>query len=170
MFEFYKEICKVKEIERKGWNENIKILKNQRIESVAEHSFSLLFLALNVMKLENLKLDENKVLKMSLYHDLCEIFSGDISPNDNISKQEKFELEFEAVKKVSKIAGMEEYKQLWIEYEQQITPESKFVKAMDKLDTVLQAKIYAEKSGNYELFQEFYNSALPYIIDYVKYI
>ena len=170
MIEFYNEISKLKTIERKGWKDNIHNLKIERNESVAEHSFSIMMLALKIMKKENLKLDENKVLKMCLYHDLCEIYSGDISPFDNISKQNKFELELNAIKQVSNIAQMEDIEELWIEFEQQITPEAKFVKAMDKLDAVMQAKLYAEINNKPELFHEFYNSALPYIINYIKYI
>lgn len=170
MFNFYKKIYEFKNLERKGWKMRNAKSKINRVESDAEHTFSMCFLALKIMETEKLNLDQNKVLKMCLYHELCEIYSGDTTPYDNVDKEQKFKSELKSTKVISNAVQMPEILTLWKEFEEMQTPEAKFVKAMDKLDTVMQAKVYAEEQNKPELFEEFYNNALPYIVDYVKYI
>ncbi|MAS62596.1 MAG: hypothetical protein CMA34_02850, partial [Euryarchaeota archaeon] len=58
----------------------------------------------------------------------------------------------------------EELLNLWHEYELNITPEAKFVKACDKLDMALQATLYSEKEALFNP-QEFIDSALRKIDD-----
>jgi len=171
MFNFYEKISKLKNVERKGWKiRDVKNPENNRVESDAEHTFSMCMLAIKIMNAENLKLNQEKVLKMCLYHDLCEIEAGDTTPFDNLTKQAKYDKEIESIISVSYVADMPEILNLWKEFEEFKTPESKFVKAMDKLDMLMQAKVYAKVLNKPELVEEFYNSALPYIADYVKYI
>ena len=159
-FEVYKAIAKLKELERKGWvqREVSSKLGGSRIESVAEHVFSTGLFALYVIKQEKLKLDEDKVLKMILFHDIGEAYIGDIAPADKISKEKKYMLEKTAVKKFANLFEWGGVFELWQEFETAITPEAKFVKKLDKLDAVMQAKIYSEKlEDNNQLFEEFFN-------------
>lgn len=92
MTTLYQEIYKLKTILRKGWVMRKACEKCGRYESDAEHTFSMAILAYEIMKRENLKLNEGKVLKLALIHELCEIDPGDHTPFDNITVAEKLDL------------------------------------------------------------------------------
>ena len=53
---------------------------------------------------------------------------------------------------------------LWLEYEDNSSPEAKFVKACDKLDMALQATYYSSKNNDFNP-EEFIQSALEKIDD-----
>ena len=169
--DFYNELYKMKNIVRRGW-----ILKNMsdkesgRKESDAEHVFSMIMFAWKVMKEENLKLDHEKVFKLILCHELGEIDVGDITIDDGVSLEEKFKKELVAVERISKKYNMPEFKDFWLEFEENKTPEAKFVKAMDKLDALMQCKTYSEMNNRPEVYAEFYNNAKDMIKGYEKYL
>lgn len=152
----YNEIFKLKQIIRKGWQ-----MRNVqgRVESDAEHTFSMMILALELMSKNDLKLDELKVLKIITYHELCEIDAGDITPYDNISEEEKYKREYACVERLSREYDVREILDIWLEFETAGTDEAKFVKMIDKYDAVLQCKIYAETNNNPEMYNEFYSRA-----------
>ena len=150
--DFYKEICKLKHVLRKGY-----VIKNMpgRIESDAEHCFSMQMLALEILSKNNLNLDQFKVLKMIAYHELGETEVGDITIHDNVSKEEKYKMELEVITKISKQAKMPEIKELWLEFEENKTPEAQFVKLIDRYDAVLYSKVYKDEQGISAAFDEF---------------
>jgi len=152
MADFYNEIYKLKQILRRGW-----ILRNipNRTESDAEHCFSMIMVALEIMAKNNLKLDQLKVLKMIAYHEVGEVDVGDIVPQDNIDLKEKHNKEFDCVKRISEKYKIPEILALWIEYEENKTPEAQFVRKLDKFDCVLQSKVYSELCDKPEIFEEF---------------
>ncbi len=84
--EFFKITTNLKKIPRKGWTTKLGISSP---ESVADHTFSMSTIAMVLSDLQ--KLDTQKVLKMSLLHDIAESITGDLTPDD-ISKNEKIEL------------------------------------------------------------------------------
>ena len=171
MSELYQEIYKLKNLERKGWHiRNISDNVTKRTESDAEHCFSMCLLALEIIKKENLNLNIEKVLKMCLYHELGEIDVGDITPLDNVTKLEKHNAELNGVSRISELSDMPEIKDIWLEFEENKTIEAKFVKMIDKLDTVIQSKIYSDINNRPEVFEEFYCRAMPIIKDFKKYI
>ena len=149
---------KLKEIQRTGW-----IYSGLcDVESVAAHSWGVSFLALLLCPKN---LDRNKVLSMCIIHDLGEAIVGDITPKDNIPKEEKYALELQAIKEITKASNIQvEIHQLWEEYEENSTEEAKFVKACDKLDMALQATLYSKKNTNFDP-SEFINSALSKMDD-----
>lgn len=150
---FYKEISKLKELERRGWKRcNVE----GRIESDAEHTFSMIMLALDIMNHNKTDLDELKVLKLIAYHELCEIDAGDVTPYDNISPEEKYEKEYECIKRLSKDYDMPEIESYWLEYKELKTPEAKFVKHLDKFDAIMQSKIYSDKQDRPDIYEDFY--------------
>lgn len=157
---FYKEISKLKELERRGWKRcNVE----GRIESDAEHTFSMIMLALDIMNHNKTDLDELKVLKLIAYHELCEIDAGDVTPYDNIPPKEKYIKEYECIKRLSKKYDMPEIESYWLEYKELKTPEAKFVKALDKLDAIKQAEIYSLSQNRPDIYQEFYSSSIATI-------
>ena len=168
MSSFYREISKLKDVLRRGWI--IRGLDEHRVESDAEHTFSMCLLAMEVIKERYLELDELKVYKLILCHELGEIDAGDITPLDGVSSKDKQKKELDCIDRIVNISGMQEVKLLVDEYIERKTPESKFVKVIDKLDCVLQAKIYAEKYNKPELYQEFYDSSYEIIKEYLEFL
>lgn len=162
----YEEIYKLKTLLRRGW-----VLRQvpDRTESDAEHTFSMLILALEIMSKNNLNLDQLKVLKMIAYHELCEIDAGDVTPVDGVSKEEKYKNEWAGVKRLAKNYNMPEIETLWLEFEENITPEAQFVKHIDKFDAILQAEIYSKNTNRPELYNEFKTNGQKIFDDMQKY-
>lgn len=158
MSKFYSEIYKMKNILRKGWLiRNAGNVKTGRVESDAEHTFSMCMLAMEILsKSDKYKdFDQLKVYKMILVHEICEIDAGDHTPFDKITPQEKYNLELACVKRISKECEMPELLDLWLEFETGKSKEAIFVKKIDKLDAVMQSKIYSDERKSDSLFNEF---------------
>lgn len=148
---FIETVGKLKELKRKGWQ--LRGIPDP--ESVADHSYIATVLAYSIS--EKLGLDADKCSKMTLFHDVPECLVGDITPHDGISKEKKYVLEKDAMKKLSYELGNSEPLELWLEYEKQESPEAKFVYEIDKLEMVFQALHY-EKKHNRKL-DEFWETA-----------
>lgn len=169
--ELYREIYKLKNLKRRGWIlRSVCDKETGRVESDAEHTFSMAILALEIMEKEKLNLDTAKVLKMILYHEICEIDAGDHTPVDNITIKEKYEMEKKGIERISETYNMPEIKSLWLEFEENKTAEARFVKMVDKLDAIMQSKIYSENLSRPELFEEFYSTSQNRIKGYEKYL
>ena len=87
-----------------------------------------------------------KILKMSLLHDLAESVIGDLTPGE-ISKIKKAELENITMKNILENLPpnlAEYYSNIWNEYQDNQTEESILVHEFDRLDMVFQAKKYSE--------------------------
>jgi putative hydrolase of HD superfamily len=106
-----------------------------RYESTAEHIYSSLILAQVLLKKINEDLDENKIMKMILYHDLCEIYSGD---THTLERTHETDLaEDKATKKIVEVSPKEianDIKEYNKEFVERKTREAKFAKAIDVLD------------------------------------
>ena len=160
----YNEIYKLKTLLRRGWLSR-KVCKD-RYESDAEHIFSTCMIALEIIERRKLQLDVGKTLKMILYHEIGEIEVGDIIPADHVSLEDKYQKEYQVVKKISERSNMPEMLSLWLEFEENKTPEAQFVKKVDKLDAVMQSKIYSEQQNNDALFDEFYTTSKHAVEDF----
>jgi len=161
----FDEIFKMKNLLRRGWT--MRDVPN-RTESDAEHCYSMIMLALEIMSKNDLKLDQLKVLKMIAYHELGEIDTGDITPVDKIERKEKYQKELVGVTRISEEYEMPEILELWLEFEENKTPEAQFVKKLDKFDCVLQSKVYSEIYHKPELFEEFKSNGKAYYDDMKK--
>ena len=165
MTKLFDEVFKLKNLLRRGWI--LRELPN-RTESDAEHCYSMIMLALEIMSKNDLKLDQLKVLKMIAYHELGEIDAGDLTIVDNVPKDVKYQNEYAGVKRIAEEYEMPEILELWLEFEENKTPEAQFVKKLDKFDCVLQSKIYSEKYNKPELFEEFKFNGKEYYTDMKK--
>lgn len=170
MSSLFEEIYKLKLILRKGWVIRDCCKEAGRNESDAEHCFSCMMLAIEIMERERLDLDQLKVLKIIAVHELCEIDAGDHTPIDDITLEEKYNLELEGVKRLSKEYNLPWVLDLWLEFEENKTPEAQFAKKMDKLDCIMQSKVYAKMEGREELFQEFYDFGKERVGEFSKYL
>ncbi|HEX2188323.1 MAG TPA: HD domain-containing protein [Longimicrobiaceae bacterium] len=134
---------RLKETPRAGWA----LRGVERPESVADHSFRVGLLALVLPRGEEPPLDRERCLAMALVHDLAESLVGDITPYDGVSTEEKHRREREAMLGFCAMLGDDEVLRLWEEYQAAATPEARFVKDLDKLETVLQAAEYEASRG-----------------------
>ncbi|MCA9661572.1 MAG: HD domain-containing protein [Myxococcales bacterium] len=114
-------------------------------ESVAAHSWGVAWL---VLVLAPPSIDRGRALAIAVIHDLAEVDVGDVTPYDGVSQEEKRRQEEAAIEElVGGLPGGDELRALWLEYEDQSSPEGRFVKACDRLDMALQAQRYAAAQG-----------------------
>lgn len=111
-----------------------------RHESTAEHSWRLALLAA-VLLAERSELDAHKVLLMCLVHDLGEAYEGDIPAVEQAGDGRKAAAERSAVERLTTLLPADaaaRIKAVWEEYEECRTPEARWVKALDKAETIIQ--------------------------------
>lgn len=111
-----------------------------RTESVAEHSWRLALLAMLVQR-RYPALDMAAVLKLCLIHDLGEALHGDIPAPRQDPAAPKSDAERRDLLVI--LEGLPEAERaeilaLWDDYDRAATPEARLVKALDKLETLLQ--------------------------------
>ena len=134
--EFIREIDKLKYIFRKT-----KLINSDRPENDAEHSWHLAMMAIVLAGHANEPIDLEKVMKMVLIHDIVEIDSGDVFAYDTTKSHDNFDEELKAARRIFGILPeeqAEEFINLWIEFEEMKTPESKFARSLDRLEPLLQ--------------------------------
>lgn len=135
---FLKEAGRLKETYRFSEAEALK-----EKESSAAHSWRLSLMAILVAKELRLEIDMEKALKIAIVHDVGEAIAGDVDyrliHEGKITKEEKHAAELAAIHKLEHMLpeslGAEIYT-LWKEYEEHATREARFIKALDKLETL----------------------------------
>jgi len=168
LVKFFHHVGRLKRMPRRGWVIN----DIKKGESIAEHIFRASLMAW-VLGSARKGLNIERILKMALMHDICEIYSGDITPYDSVlprngkarrklmrtwprlTKAQKFKISREKHKKeeegLNKLindlpsAIKKEMKNLWMDYEKGLTPEGRFFKQTDRLENFLQALEYWKK-------------------------
>ena len=105
-----------------------------RNENSAEHSWHLGIALLALREVMPLELNVDHAVRIALVHDICEIGAGDISVYDpdreQISNSERAYIS----QLVDKHQGFAlDIQDLWCEYEEQRTLESRWVKVVDRL-------------------------------------
>lgn len=111
-----------------------------RHESTAEHTWRLCLLAM-VFEDQLSHLDFARVLKICVIHDLGEAISGDVSAIEQNADSNKSEQERSDLLQLMHPLDpqlREELLILWDEYETASSPEARAVKAMDKIETLIQ--------------------------------
>jgi putative hydrolase of HD superfamily len=174
LLSFLTKIGKLKRKKRRGWE--LRGVKDP--ETIAAHTFRVAIMAWVLGKRR--KLNINKIIRMALIHDICEVYAGDTTPYDKIlakkskkawkeilnkwprlSKRkkekfflEKYEKEKRALKKI--ISGLppnlkKEIENLWNDYEKGLTREGRFVRQVDRLENLLQALEYWAKNRQFAI-------------------
>lgn len=111
-----------------------------RTESTAEHSWRLCLMAL-VFADQMPGLDLSRVFQLCVVHDLGEALHGDIPAVDQQPGQDKDQQELQDLLQLCAMLDAplrEQIVALWHEYTQAATAEALAVKALDKLETLLQ--------------------------------
>ena len=168
LIDFFHEIGGLKDLKRTGWL----MRKVSNPESVADHSFRTAIFALILAP--RLKLNTEKCLKMALLHDIAEVRIGDIpgrakEEDQVVRDKHKQAMEKKAMQQL--MAEIDDEKQsdelftLWLELEESITPEAKFVKQLDKLELAFQTYEYEKAGRNGMSLEEFYHYCDRYLHD-----
>lgn len=142
---FFRECDKLKQIFRQTL-----LLDGTRAENDAEHSWHLAMMVMTFLEYAPTKnIDVEKVLKLVLVHDIVEIDAGDVYTYADFDPATKFAKEQKAADRIFNILPRDQAAQflaLWDEYEDKITPESKFATAIDKLQPFLH-NYYADSAA-----------------------
>lgn len=141
----YYLICnKLKHLIRKGWIDwNV---KKDRLESVAEHVYGTLMLAIAMKSEYEYDIDILKVIYMLSIHEIGEAIIGDLTIFE-ITKEEKEKIEHEAVKNIlSDLLDGKYIEELFLEFDRKDTKEAIFAYQIDKLECDLQCKLYDEEN------------------------
>lgn len=165
----------LKRTARTGWN--LKFPPDHRFksrtvkdaESVADHTWSLAMFALVIG--QALGLDVLKIVWMALIHDVAEIITLDIVTATELDLEQRRLLE--ADKRQREDAAMRQIflplgewgqrcYELWLEYEDQSSPEARVLRELDKLEGCIQAVLYREQGNDVDP-EEFLNHAAGYL-------
>lgn len=166
ILDFLIEVGKLKKMPRTGfvW------LGIKNPETIAQHAFRVAIMNWILGRKIKPKLNLENVIKISLVHDLCEVYAGDMTPywgllpkdkrkriemlkrwirlpkNIKIKRdREKFRKEKESLLKLIenlKPKPKKEIMNCWLEYERLSSKDGRFVKQGDKIETLLQALEY----------------------------
>jgi putative hydrolase of HD superfamily len=130
--EFILEVDKLKHVRRQAI-----LMDKSRRENSAEHSWHI---ALTAMVLSEYARDADidffRVIKMLLVHDLVEIDAGDTYCHDDQGKADQAEREKLAADRIFNILPPDQagtFRDLWEEFEENKTPESRFANALDRV-------------------------------------
>ena len=185
-FKFYYKATELKDMLRQGavqWEVNKK-----RLESIAEHTYGCMILAISLQSELKLDIDLGKALEIITIHELEELAIGDVTPLDHIDKKTLKSKARNAV--YSFVKGLDQCDKLMAltdEFNLCDTREAKFAKAVDKLECVLEFKKYQDlgqvslshlkpemldniksyvDSGKYDLADIFFLYHMPAFKDY----
>lgn len=159
ILEILQQVNQAKDLKRSGWvRENI-----PDPESVAEHIFGTAFLALVLGP--KLGVDETKLVKMAIIHDVAETKIGDVVwDRGKIKlhevKNQKDRDELEAIKDIF-AEESDEYIELFVEMQKLETAEAKIFKQLDRLEMAVQALHYEHKFQ--KDLTEFFDSVDSYL-------
>ena len=153
---FFQKVLELKNIPRQGWKDKLDM---DKVESVADHSYSTAIMSMVLSDLEGL--DTEKIIKMALLHDLAESIVGDITP-DKMNYERKIKMENKAMIQIlenlpSSIS--QQYIILWYDFQKNSSKEANFLHEIDKLEMVFQAKFYLDKGISKEKLRSFFKTA-----------
>ncbi|WP_436416348.1 HD domain-containing protein [Petrimonas sp.] len=134
---FILEADKLKNVIRRNF-----LIDDSRRENVAEHSWHSILLAQLFFEYAENKdeLDLLHIVKMITIHDIVEIYAGDTFMFDEEGYLDKFERENDAAKKIFGLLPPDQGKEmydLWLEFEQEDTPNAIYACAIDKIMPVM---------------------------------
>lgn len=117
------------------------VMDESRRENSAEHSWHMATMAMVLFEYAPQPLDQLKVLKMLLLHDVIEIEAGDTFYFDVEANKDKEERERLAADKVFGLLPPDlggEFRGIWDEFEEGKTAEALFANSLDRFQVLLQ--------------------------------
>lgn len=133
--DFILELDRLKAVTRKT-----RPLGLERYENSAEHSWQIALLAISLAPYAELPIDISRVVPMLLVHDIGEIDTGDTFVYVEGGWEERKAAERTAVTRIFSLLPKpqrELFLALWEEFEEGVTPESRFAHAADRAMPVL---------------------------------
>lgn len=141
VLDFYMKANKLKDIVRTGWIELG--VERERVESVAEHVYGTLVLAIALDSEYKLGLDLLKVFKMLIIKELEKVTLNNFTPREYPSKEEKKRLALETISNVlSSLSSKDELLAIYEEYSNKETKEAIFTYKLSKIESDIQVKMY----------------------------
>lgn len=144
----------LKDLQRTGWLEKLNI---ENSESVASHTLLMIVILLFLTSKYSISSSRKlKLILMILVHDLAESIIGDITPEAiNPSKKRKIEEEaFSTIlSKFPQNNLTKDLSDVWKEYNEHRSVDSKIIHIIDKMEMLLQADFYFENRKNIEFSQ-----------------
>jgi putative hydrolase of HD superfamily len=140
VLEFLREAERLKTVTRSAYT------STGDVESVAEHSWRLAMMAV-VLAPHFPEVDQARLVRMCLIHDLGEAIGGDIPAPEQARRRAEGAVEGKAAAERRDLLTLlaplpqslhDDIVGLWDEYEAAESPTAKLAKALDKLETILQ--------------------------------
>ncbi len=133
--QFILEIDKLKSVIRQSY-----LLDGSRQENSAEHSWHVVLMGLLLAEYAEQHVDLLRIMKMLLIHDIIEIDAGDTYCYDEAGVTDQSSRENTAAERLFGLLPedqMEEFRDLWAEFEERSTTEAKFAATIDRLMPLL---------------------------------
>ena len=154
LIKFLEAAGRLKTTSRAGWVD----VGIRQPESVADHTFRTAILCMIYADIEDL--DQLKLVRMALIHDLPEAVTGDLTPS--MKNRESKGREDAAMNQILNLLPEKQRKKYltdWNEYQKGKTKEAKTVKQLEKLEMALQAKEYEKAKSKRRSLKRFIKSA-----------
>jgi putative hydrolases of HD superfamily len=142
-------LSRLKRTKREGWRR----MGIPDGESVSDHMYRMAIMTMFAPPSLSAKLDMDRCMRMALIHDMAELLVGDITPRDGVPKVEKSRREAETMdylcgNLLGNVVGNvgNSMRDVWQEYEDSKTLESKFVHDVDKMELLLQMLEYEQET------------------------
>jgi putative hydrolase of HD superfamily len=143
--EFIQEIAQLKGKARRGWV----LHKFKNPETTAEHIFHLAFFAWIAGRFQNLNTE--KLIKMALLHDICEVYAPDLTSYDAKGIEKKGKI---TIKDVLNIVPQKGRPQTWQRKKLELIKRKLEEKAMKKILKKLPPKIKKEMELLWQEYEE----------------
>jgi putative hydrolase of HD superfamily len=133
--QFILEIDKLKSVIRQSY-----LLDGTRQENSAEHSWHVALMGLLLAEYAEQPIDLLRTMKMLMVHDIIEIDAGDTYCYDEAGVTDQSSREHAASERLFSLLPedqMEEFRELWVEFEERSTAEAKFAATIDRLMPLL---------------------------------
>lgn len=151
---FMELVGNLKHTKRTGW-----VLRDVNdCESISGHMYRMSMMTFLLEETESL--NRIRCMELALVHDLAESLVGDLTPFCGVAKEDKKAMELKAMADICKLVEPrgKRIMELFEEYEEGQSEESKFVKDLDRLDMVMQAFEYEKRDNCLMKHQEFFDS------------
>lgn len=169
---FFHMLERLKTTKREGWRR----FDISTGESISDHMYRMALITMFAPPSLSSRLDIPHCTKMALIHDMAEALVGDITPVDGVTKKEKNRreattMDYFTQSLLGKVNGGmtgKEIREVWQEYEDSQTLESKFVHDVDKIELILQMVEYEKVHKKKQDLGEFSWVASRIVLEEVK--
>ena len=145
---------RLKRTPRSGWVE----VGIPQPESVADHIFRTAILCMIYADLEGL--NQLKLIRMALIHDLPEAITGDLTPSKKTkASKDREDTAIDQLLNLLPLKLREKYLMDWKEYQEGKTQDAKAVRQLEKLEMALQAIEYKPAGLTRQNLERFIKSA-----------